>query len=127
MKSTRSIIRRLVILSINTGVWTALDALFTIILLAAFPTRFFFAALVFVQAPLYANSLLANLNARTFVRGHPSSSRTEPDNVIELGTSVHFETPDNSNPNAGKTQILGGFQPTNRSKVSEATSGTYAL
>ncbi|KAL0947469.1 hypothetical protein HGRIS_013574 [Hohenbuehelia grisea] len=129
IKSTRDILRRLILLSINTGVWTALDALFTIILLVAYPTKFYFAALVFVQAPLYANSLLANLNARSFVRGKASRSRsgfTEPDNIIELSGGVNLDSTKSAVVNV-KVDPTGSFRAAERSKTSEATSTTYVL
>ncbi|PIL37556.1 hypothetical protein GSI_01250 [Ganoderma sinense ZZ0214-1] len=74
-KSTDKILHRLTVFVINTGVWTALCALFTIITLAAYPNVQIYVSLNFVVCPLYCNTLLANLNARGFIRG---DNYTEP-------------------------------------------------
>ncbi|TBU43283.1 hypothetical protein BD309DRAFT_1019387 [Dichomitus squalens] len=68
-KSTDRLLYRLTMFVINTGVWTALCALFTIITLVAYPNVQIYVSLNFVVCPLYCNTLLANLNARRYIRG----------------------------------------------------------
>ncbi|KAJ8590025.1 hypothetical protein M405DRAFT_841488 [Rhizopogon salebrosus TDB-379] len=53
-KSTDATLSRLIILSVNSGLWTSIFALA--------------AAIMFCMSPLYCNTILACLNARDFVR-----------------------------------------------------------
>ncbi|KAF5354606.1 hypothetical protein D9757_009582 [Collybiopsis confluens] len=64
--STRSL-RLLAVLSINSGLWTAVFAILSIVLFLAFPSNVLYAIFDFGISPLYCNTLLANLNARNFV------------------------------------------------------------
>jgi len=68
-QSTDQMLARLSVLVINTGLWPALVALFVIITMVVWPTIQIYVSLYFVLCPLYCNTLLANLNAREFVRG----------------------------------------------------------
>ncbi|RDB25722.1 hypothetical protein Hypma_006345 [Hypsizygus marmoreus] len=68
-RSTDKLLDRVAVLTINTGVWTALCSLFTIITITAFPSSPAFTAVAFLICPLYCNTLLANLNSRGFLRG----------------------------------------------------------
>ncbi|KAM5542340.1 hypothetical protein V8D89_003799 [Ganoderma adspersum] len=86
-RSTDRILYRLTVFIINTGVWTALCALFTIITLAAYPNVQIYVSLNFVVCPLYCNTLLANLNARGFIRGE---NFTEPSGDSATRPSVAF-------------------------------------
>ncbi|KAK7042609.1 hypothetical protein R3P38DRAFT_2891405 [Favolaschia claudopus] len=68
-RSTDQMLSRLSVLVVNTGLWTALVALFVIITMVVWPTVQIYVSLYFVLCPLYCNTLLANLNAREYVRG----------------------------------------------------------
>jgi len=68
-QSTGKILDRAAVLTVNTGAWTALCSLFTIITISAFPTSPAFTAVAFLICPLYCNTLLANLNSRGYIRG----------------------------------------------------------
>ncbi|KAI0371486.1 hypothetical protein BV20DRAFT_1120534 [Pilatotrama ljubarskyi] len=72
LRRTHRLIFRLTLFAINTGVWTALCALFIIITMAAYPNIQVYLSLYFVICPLYCNTLLANLNARGYIRGDDS-------------------------------------------------------
>ncbi|KIJ15402.1 hypothetical protein PAXINDRAFT_99591 [Paxillus involutus ATCC 200175] len=63
---SRTVIQKLVILTINTGVWTALFAIFTFII--AFKNTLIYAALYFPLCLIYCNTVLANLNARELLK-----------------------------------------------------------
>ncbi|KAF9017601.1 hypothetical protein BDZ89DRAFT_1022050 [Hymenopellis radicata] len=63
------ILQRLSIAVINSGLWTALTSLFIIIMMVVYPAQQIYVSLYFIVGPLYCNSLLANLNARNFIRG----------------------------------------------------------
>lgn len=65
---TQRMIFRVVIVTINTGLWTALVALVDLIMLAADPKDLRFTILEFPICSLYFSTLLANLNSRSYVR-----------------------------------------------------------
>ncbi|KAF8130262.1 hypothetical protein EV363DRAFT_1167870 [Boletus edulis] len=65
--STAHLLQRLIVFAVNTGTWTALFSLLTIILLHLFPSHLIYTTFVIPQCPVYCNTLLANLNARAYV------------------------------------------------------------
>ncbi|KAN0086247.1 hypothetical protein V8E55_007381 [Tylopilus felleus] len=79
LKSTRSLLQRLLVLTINTGIWTALFAVFCFVAMIASEGTLIYAAIYFPLCPLYCNTVLANLNARDFLRER--SVVTEDDGV----------------------------------------------
>jgi len=72
---TNSMLHRLILFSINTGSWTALVAIATITMVVVFPNNFIYVGFYFVLSPIYCNSLLANLNARSYLRGTTEKAR----------------------------------------------------
>ncbi|TBU28139.1 hypothetical protein BD311DRAFT_758874 [Dichomitus squalens] len=68
IRRTSKMVSRLIIMTVNTGVWTAIIALADVALIAAFPNGLQLFAVELPLNPLYLNALLANLNARRFVR-----------------------------------------------------------
>ncbi|KAG1724020.1 hypothetical protein EDB19DRAFT_324044 [Suillus lakei] len=64
MNRTDSILNRLLLYSINTGVVTSIFAILVIIMFLGLPTNLAFIAFVQVQSKLYAVSFLASLNTR---------------------------------------------------------------
>ncbi|KAJ6620260.1 hypothetical protein B0H10DRAFT_2022003 [Mycena sp. CBHHK59/15] len=83
-QSTDQMLARLSVLVVNTGLWTALVALFIIITMVVWPAIQIYVSLYFVLCPLYCNTLLANLNAREFVRGKDFH---DPRNAMSGSTS----------------------------------------
>ncbi|KAJ7573835.1 hypothetical protein C8J56DRAFT_1129362 [Mycena floridula] len=71
MSQTRRMITRLIFFSVNTGIWTALLAVFCAMAMIVYPTTYIFIALYLPISSVYANTLLANLNVREYVRGRP--------------------------------------------------------
>lgn len=65
---------RLLIVTVNSGLWTAVVALIELSLVAAFPDGLHFCIMEMPLCSLYFSSLLANLNARQYVKGTNSSS-----------------------------------------------------
>ncbi|KAJ2990733.1 hypothetical protein NUW54_g8387 [Trametes sanguinea] len=65
---SRRLVHRLIILTAVTGLWTAIIALIDLSLMASFPTGLQFSAVEFPLNALYVNALLANLNARKYLR-----------------------------------------------------------
>jgi len=89
-QSTNKFLDRFTVWTVNTGIWTAICSLFTIITLTAFPTSPAFTAVAFLICPLYCNTLLANLNCRGYVSsGHVVNGSSA--NHIALGTRTHPE------------------------------------
>ncbi|KIJ58332.1 hypothetical protein HYDPIDRAFT_119660 [Hydnomerulius pinastri MD-312] len=68
--NTDRMLLRLVIISINTGLWTALFALFTVILHVVYPGNLMYTGVYFPLCTLYCNTLVANFNVRSYARGH---------------------------------------------------------
>ncbi|KAH9849858.1 hypothetical protein C2E23DRAFT_340909 [Lenzites betulinus] len=64
-----SIINKLTLYAINTGVITSAISLSTLILFNLMPSNFIFMAFYFVLSKVYANSFFAALNTRRSVRG----------------------------------------------------------
>ncbi|KAL1752165.1 hypothetical protein FB107DRAFT_277972 [Schizophyllum commune] len=68
-EGTSSMLRRLCIFSVNTGTWTAVFAIATLILYELRPLDNYWAIFDFGVCGVYSNTLLANLNARNYARG----------------------------------------------------------
>ncbi|KAJ7476998.1 hypothetical protein B0H11DRAFT_2031557 [Mycena galericulata] len=101
IKSTNSLLNRLMIMAVNRGTLTALSAALNIILFLAIPdTLWFFLGLV-LSGKLYMNSLLATLNTRQHVResaeqeslGWPSfSAQSTTTKAPAVGTATAHAT-----------------------------------
>ncbi|KAF8841082.1 hypothetical protein BDN67DRAFT_1047481 [Paxillus ammoniavirescens] len=93
LRGSRTVIQKLVILTINTGVWTALFAIFTFVTIIAFKDTLIYAALYFPLCPLYCNTVLANLNARELLKNRSVAAEvaTNTGNVVPM-----FATPRNT-------------------------------
>ncbi|KAI0704558.1 hypothetical protein C8Q76DRAFT_177027 [Earliella scabrosa] len=68
-RKTRKMLDRLVIMTVNTGLWTALLALLDLILVIVYPNGIQYCVIEFPLGALYVNAFLANLNARSYIRG----------------------------------------------------------
>ncbi|KAJ7088055.1 hypothetical protein B0H15DRAFT_982644 [Mycena belliarum] len=66
---TETMINRLILFTINTGLLTSLCAIASLVSLIASPRTLIYASFYFCIGRLYSNSLLASLNARTVIRG----------------------------------------------------------
>ncbi|KAJ7756411.1 hypothetical protein DFH07DRAFT_959065 [Mycena maculata] len=65
---TQSMIRRLNMMIINTGLITTISTILTIIFVGVQPATFTYAFFNILVSPLYGNSVMANLNSREYVR-----------------------------------------------------------
>ncbi|KAJ2927007.1 hypothetical protein H1R20_g10091, partial [Candolleomyces eurysporus] len=63
-----AMIQRLLVLTINTGIWTALFTVLTMTTSIKYPQTRIHIAFCYMISPVYVNMLLANLNARPFIR-----------------------------------------------------------
>ncbi|KAI6141031.1 hypothetical protein BKA82DRAFT_4205933 [Pisolithus tinctorius] len=81
---TDRMLLRLIIVSVNTGIWTALFGLLAVILLVTLPQDLVFSGFYFPLCTLYCNMLLASLNVRRFVSstdaGEPYQVPSAPSN-----------------------------------------------
>jgi hypothetical protein len=99
-ESSNQLIGRLVIFSLNSGVWTALVALSVVITLTAIPLPdLIFPAVYTMLCPLYCNTVLANLNSRKFLkRGRTSSPTSQFPMESVLARSPQILAPLRTNP-----------------------------
>lgn len=83
---TDRLLVKIAVTSINTGTWTAVNALLTVILTLATPqTDYIFAVPSLTASTLYANSVLCNLNVRQFFRARD----TAPTTTTNWFSSIH--------------------------------------
>jgi len=68
-RDLRRLVRRVIIFAINTGLASSLLSILNIVVFLAFPDTMLFLATEFIFSKVYANCLLANLNARESLRG----------------------------------------------------------
>ncbi|KIJ07517.1 hypothetical protein PAXINDRAFT_102930 [Paxillus involutus ATCC 200175] len=68
-EDTDQMILRLIFISVNTGLWSAIFAFLSVILLVIYPNDLIFTALYYPLGTVYCNTLLASLNARSYARG----------------------------------------------------------
>lgn len=74
-----SMINRLILFTVNTGLLTSLCALASLISITAAPTTFLYIPFFFCIGRLYTNSLLATLNARKMIRKSADGIHTSGD------------------------------------------------
>ncbi|KAJ2915060.1 hypothetical protein MD484_g5342, partial [Candolleomyces efflorescens] len=67
-RSTISMVRRLMFISILTGIWTAAFGVLCMATVLKYPTNHIHISFCFIISPVYCVMLLANLNARAFIR-----------------------------------------------------------
>ncbi|KAG9313205.1 hypothetical protein JVU11DRAFT_6664 [Chiua virens] len=90
--STVHIFQRLAIFAINTGIWPAVLSLLTVILLHAFPTTTIYFIPRMPLCAVYSNTLLANLNARTYIGGGATTQFVDLDLFARQGSEVSAQT-----------------------------------
>ncbi|KAJ6609073.1 hypothetical protein B0H10DRAFT_2191417 [Mycena sp. CBHHK59/15] len=79
---TETMINRLILFSINTGLLTSLCAIASLISLIVSPRTLIYASFYFCIGRLYSNSLLATLNARDIIRGR----------IDDIDTNCHIKS-----------------------------------
>jgi len=75
---SETLIKRLIILTISTGLATSLCALMTLIMSLVYPDTTTYLAFFICNSPLYMSALLATLNLRTSSSRSRSGSRSNP-------------------------------------------------
>jgi len=84
--STTHILQRLIFFSVNTGSWTALFSLLTIILMHGFPTEMIYVVCGIPLCSVYCNTVLANLNARHYIRRETIGHNVDTEQVPMTGS-----------------------------------------
>ncbi|PBK76500.1 hypothetical protein ARMSODRAFT_228287 [Armillaria solidipes] len=92
-KSTTQILHRLSIVIVNTGLWTSVVILTTLVGLVVWEAQDVYAALSFITCPLYCNTLLANLNTRDYIQKglFPNNNGTEATSVLLFETHTRTQ------------------------------------
>jgi hypothetical protein len=103
---TRRMIYRLLMLTVLTGLWTSIFSLLVLILVAKLPDGLWYCIFEFPLSSLYLSTLLANLNARRFVRGEAGIS-----DGSEIGGISY-----NINERSNATEQSLALSPTNRNR-----------
>ncbi|KII84151.1 hypothetical protein PLICRDRAFT_371772 [Plicaturopsis crispa FD-325 SS-3] len=91
-----TMITKLVVFTVNTGLLTSLCAISSLIAIAVSPDTLIYAAFYFCIGRLYANSLLATLNARRAIRGQIYDSDMSLQSVGGKSSSIRMASPRNA-------------------------------
>ncbi|GJE83986.1 hypothetical protein PsYK624_000600 [Phanerochaete sordida] len=119
------LIYRLIMMTINTGLWTAVLAVVDLSLIAWRPTNLVFSVFEYPLGALYVNTLLANLNARKYMRSIAHFGVTTGAGGVELGAlsqSVKFARPQYSFPDSVITVQMD--KPVDIAAGTDSDSGT---
>lgn len=87
-----TIITKLMVFSVNTGLLTSLCALASLVSILAWPTTFIYIAFFFCIGRLYTNSLLATLNARKKIRELSDGIESTSGNNLSLNSLGQSKT-----------------------------------
>ncbi|EIW57939.1 uncharacterized protein TRAVEDRAFT_72852 [Trametes versicolor FP-101664 SS1] len=92
-QSTDSVLNILIVYTINTGLLTGALSTLSFLLAIFFPHTFFADGMNMCIAKLYANSLLAVLNSRDFLKGHRTNGTGLSESGRQPPVSLHNVTP----------------------------------
>jgi len=95
-KETNAMINRLIKLTINSGLVTMAFSTLAIIFLATSTQTFIYVFWSYLFAPLYINSVLANLNSRDFIRGRGVGNVSTNFGIASGTTVPRFKVPGRS-------------------------------
>ncbi|KAJ7326170.1 hypothetical protein DFH08DRAFT_334348 [Mycena albidolilacea] len=123
--STQTLVFRLLILSINSGAWTAILAVLDFISIVAFPVYFTFCVFELPICSLYLSTLLVNLNARKFLSTVPTSmdlaEMSGNRNPSESAGTIHFRSQGHGHHLSTGTAYLSSHPDSEASKVKKIT------
>jgi len=85
---TDRMLLRLIFISVNTGLSSALFAFLSVILLVVYPTDLIFTALYYPLCTVYCNTILASLNVRSYVRGGSEIRELNPHSTFVDGSEL---------------------------------------
>ncbi|KAF8885235.1 hypothetical protein CPB84DRAFT_1788493 [Gymnopilus junonius] len=84
---TDRMVNTLFVITVNSGLWTAIVAIIALAASLKFSNILNYAAIYITLAPLYCNTVLANLNVRDYVR-----SKGENENTMSVLSGIKFKT-----------------------------------
>ncbi|KAJ7499637.1 hypothetical protein FB451DRAFT_1549193 [Mycena latifolia] len=114
-QSSRQLLSRLIIVTINSGLWTAIFATISLILALVQPNGFSYCIVELPIGSLYLTSMLSNLNAREYIRGRKT----------EWNEFMSVQIPNRETLKDNDTIVLAGFNQTQpRSLGSESVNAT---
>ncbi|KAJ2919041.1 hypothetical protein MD484_g1373, partial [Candolleomyces efflorescens] len=87
-KSGVTMIQRIVLLTLNTGIWTALFTILTLAMSIRYPRYLIHVVFCFTSSPVYVNMLLANLNARSAISESNHDSKVKFDHSAALSSRL---------------------------------------
>ncbi|KAJ6481880.1 hypothetical protein C8R45DRAFT_1100285 [Mycena sanguinolenta] len=111
-RSTQRLVSALLVLSVNSGAWTAVLAVLDFISILAFPVDFTFCIFELPLCSLYLSTLLLNLNARKFINRVDASidlvdmTRSGNRAHSESATTIHFVSPRHTHRLSTGTAVL---------------------
>jgi len=110
-KQTQTMVHRLLVLTINTGLITTIATVLTIISIAVKPDTFIYALFSILVSLLYGNSVMANLNSRAYVRGGQAD--------YVFGSSIQLSTNPSFGLGSSTTQVRPGKGLVNEVTISQ--------
>jgi len=84
-KSSETVINRLIMFSVNTGLFTSITAIASLITITVWPATFIYITFYLLVPRLYINSLYATLNARNSLRSGTTGDTDTGSNSVSLG------------------------------------------
>lgn len=101
-------LQRLTVFAVNTGIWSATFALLTMILLHVFPLNLLYCVSGIPLCSVYCNTLLANLNAREYIRGSSTTHYVDADLFSSSSLPVSKSTKDDKQ--GGEPKVVTSVQ-----------------
>ncbi|KIJ21562.1 hypothetical protein PAXINDRAFT_95118 [Paxillus involutus ATCC 200175] len=93
-ENTDRMILRLIFISVNTGLWSAIFAFLSVILLVIYPNDLIFTAFYYPLGTVYCNTLLASLNARSYARGGGNAAAHQHTALVWHGADSYSNSTD---------------------------------
>ncbi|EIM88695.1 uncharacterized protein STEHIDRAFT_166720 [Stereum hirsutum FP-91666 SS1] len=112
-RKSRQQLLRLVMVTINSGAWTALFALLTVIFMSIYPSTLVSGVFDLSLPALHLTSLLANLNSRRYVRGQSSASSSSPSDPEWNECTSAFDSGSRSGYSSGERRPSTSVYPSN--------------
>jgi len=136
--STAHILQRLTVFVVNAGIWTATFAILSLLFVSRsacqylllnltrtrkvhlYPSNLLNTVFTFSLCPVYCNTLLANLNARAYIRGEAMAYNADMD-LFASTTSQAFDSTGDDKHRGGQRVVnfytLGELSPSASSAV----------
>ncbi|KAI9567062.1 hypothetical protein HD554DRAFT_2270339 [Boletus coccyginus] len=102
--NTAHILQRLTVFVVNSGIWTATFAILSLFFLHFYPVNLFHTVFSFPLCSVYCNTLLANLNARAYIRGETTTTDTDA-HLFTTATSQAFDGTRSSDKHRGSRVV----------------------